>query len=147
MVRQRILTALPLLALFAVDGEYPRSCLADPIASPRIEVPQHLPPHPRVFLNQQEIDRLKEWIAREPWLRDYVDKFLVAARANLANIPVPLPTVKDRENAAIAITAHEYAIAYVLSGERPFAQAAAQILLSYVPIYEAYTVTETKGKG
>ena len=144
---RRMLTVFALMALLAIDNVSPCQSLADSAAAARIEVPQQLPPHPRLFLNQQEIERLKQWIAGEPWLREYVDKFLVATRVKLADIPSPLPTIKDRENAPIAIFAHECALAYVLSGERPFAQAAAQVLLSYVPVYEAYAVTETKGKA
>jgi len=116
----------------------------------RVEVPAELPEHPRLFLNNQEIDELKAWIEREPWLKKFVDDFLTRTRERLDDVPLP-PTEGNSErggrNRHISTQANEFALAYVLTDERPFAEAAAEILLAYVPLYKNYPVTRTKGKA
>ena len=115
--------------------------------SARVEVPDKLPPHPRLFLNPAEIRRLKAWIAREPWLREYVDAFVANMRDSIGKVPTIPPIVIDRENRKVSRLANELALAYVLTDEPKFAQAAAKILLAYVPIYQQYPVSKTKGKA
>jgi len=113
----------------------------------RIDVPDPLPAHPRLFLNQKDIERLKAWIARESWLSEYVDAFIAKTRKRVGDVPKISKEVIDRENRDVSMLANEFALAYVLTDERVFADAAAKILLSYVPVYESYPVSHIKGKA
>jgi hypothetical protein len=195
----------------------------------RIEPPTEFPPHPRLFLNQEEIDELKAWADRDAKVGEYVDSFvaqmlkladevkacadgkgapgtkgklvgmlsrnrfwflagmalltlIVAAvwykrRARLAGWllalavlavwlmsvwvvaggeqPVEseaakasrLPTADRRDNGGIARNANKLALAYVLSGERKCAEAAAEILKAYIPLFPDYPIAHFKGKA
>ncbi len=120
-----------------------------PVATdvPAIPVPQTLPPHPRVFLNTEEIEKLKSDIASHAWLGEYVDNFLADCRKVLAD-GVTLPGTGESEetsNVACAKQAAELALAFVLSDDLAFAEGAARILRAYVPIVPTYEVTVTKG--
>ena len=117
------------------------------VRAERIYVPDPLPAHPRLFLNQSDIDRLKAWIAREGWLSDYVDSFIAKTRKRIHDVPKISKEVIDRENRDVSMLANEFALAYVLTDEKVFADAAAKILLSYVPVYESYPVSHIKGKA
>ncbi|MEK6247005.1 MAG: alginate lyase family protein, partial [Planctomycetales bacterium] len=113
----------------------------------QVQIPAELPPHPRIFLTADEIQELKAWVAREPWLREYVDRFLSSTRRQIGASRLPSSTFLGNENLGIGQRANEFALAYVLTNEEVFAKAAARILLAYVPIYEEYPVSETKGKA
>ncbi len=111
----------------------------------RVEIPAELPAHPRLFLNNHEIAKLKAFIEREPWLKEFVGNFLDRSRKQLSELP--MPNDKGHNNRGVATRAHELAIAYVLTDEKPFAEAAAKILTAYIPLYKNYPVTRTKGKA
>jgi len=109
----------------------------------RIALPKTFPPHPRLFMNQKEIDALKAWADDEPWLRRYVDAFV---RKCLRDARREWRPGRDEgSNLALAEKAHHFALAYVLSGERKLAEAAAGILRGYVEACPTYAVSETKG--
>ncbi len=117
------------------------------VRAERIDVPDPLPAHPRLFLNTDDITRLKAWIARESWLSEYVDSFVAKTRKRIDDVPKISKEVINRENRDVSMLANEFALAYVLTDERVFADAAAKILLSYVPVYESYPVSHIKGKA
>ena len=110
-----------------------------------VEIPQQAPPHPRLFINQTEIDELKAFADREPWLSDYLDQ-MVAELEKTVDDP-ELPTENRGPNKKIARDAHRYAIAYVLRGDPRFAKAAAAILWAYVDLFPDYRISGMKGKA
>jgi len=114
-----------------------------------IDVPETFPPHPRLFLDQQEIDDLKAWAAREAWLGEYIDQFVADSLTQATDIPVPSPAGEKGEehNKKVADQTRNFALAYVLSGRQELAQAAAEILRAYVPVYLTYEVTLMKGRA
>ncbi|MEC8338800.1 MAG: alginate lyase family protein [Planctomycetota bacterium] len=112
---------------------------------PRVMPPDPLPPHPRLFVNQQEIDQLRKWSEQETWLGKYLNVTVEDLRKSV-NDP-ELPTTNRGANVGIARKAHSYAVAYALTGEKPFAEAAAKILNAYVPLFPKYEVTGMKGKA
>jgi hypothetical protein len=113
--------------------------------SPRVEIPEQLPPHPRLFVNQQEIRRLKDWAAREPWFAAYLDQMVERLKKTAAD--PKLPDEHRGANVGIAKRAHEYAIAYTVTGDRQFAEAAAKILLAWVDLFPNYQISGMKGKA
>jgi hypothetical protein len=120
-----------------------------PVATdvPVIPVPETFPPHPRVFLNTEEIEQLKSDVTQYDWLGEYVETFLADSRKVLAE-GVTLPGTGESEetsNVACAKQAAELALAFVLTDDLAFAEGAAEILRAYVPIVPTYEVTVTKG--
>ena len=111
----------------------------------RIAVPETFPPHPRLFMDQGEIDTLKAWADREPWLREYIDEFVadVTQRASKRD----RGEADDVDNVELAKEARDFAFAYVLSGRVELAAQAANILRSYVELYPTYLVHFTKGRA
>ncbi len=118
-------------------------------ATDRIEVPETFPDHPRLFLNQKEIDDLKAFAARESWLGDYVDELVAKSVEDAKDIPVPCPAGEDgeKQNTEVASQARSFALAYVLSGKQELAEAAATILRAYVVAYPTYEITMMKGRA
>ena len=110
---------------------------------PRIEPPERFPDHPRLFLNQQEIDELRASIDADPVLREAVDDKLTELRP-LAQSP-QLPTDSIGHNLEIAKQAASFAVAYVLTDERIFAEAAAAILKRYAEVFPGYEPSHLKG--
>ena len=109
---------------------------------PRIEPPAEFPPHPRMYLNQTEIDELKAWIARDAELREYVDGFLADMRKVVAEPELPGDHKKNHD---LARQANKLALAYVLTDEVEFAQAAADILTEWIDLFPTYKVAGFKG--
>ncbi len=112
---------------------------------PHVMPPDPLPPHPRLFVNQQEIDQLRQWAKEETWLGKYLNVTVEDLRKSVDN--PQLPTMNRGTNVGVAQKAHSYAVAYALTGEKPFAEAAAKILNAYVPLFPKYEVTGMKGKA
>ncbi len=112
---------------------------------PHVMPPDPLPPHPRLFVNQQEIDQLRKWSEEETWLGKYLNVTVEDLRKTVDD--PKLPTANRGANVGIARKAHSYAVAYALTGEKPFAEAAAKILNAYVPLFPQYSVTGMKGKA
>ena len=110
----------------------------------RVEVPERLPPHPRLFLNPAEIRAILAWADREPYLKQWIESFVRRTRET-AKEPA-LPTLSISDNPKLARQAHELALAYVLSQDRSLAQAAAGILKAYVPLVPQYATSHLKGK-
>ena len=102
---------------------------------PHVMPPDPLPDHPRLFVNQQEIDQLRKWAEQETWLGKYLNITVEDLRKSVDN--PQLPTVSRGDNVGIARKAHSYAVAYALTGEKPFAEATAKILNAYVPLFPA----------
>ena len=111
----------------------------------RVEAPETFPPHPRLFLNQSEIDELKAWIERDPELKTYVDEFIASMLAQ-ADAP-ELPNETKSRNGHLARLANKFALAYVLSGEQKLAEAAAAILVAYIDVFPGYPIASFKGKA
>lgn len=112
---------------------------------PRVDLPKQLPPHPRVFWNDKEVGEFKAWMARTPWLKRYIDE-LTAELAKTVDNP-QLPGRNQSGNVGIAKQANNYAIVYVLSGERRYAEAVANILRGYVKVFPSYPIAHLKGKA
>ncbi|MEK6246601.1 MAG: heparinase II/III family protein [Planctomycetales bacterium] len=145
-----VLTHLALLATtdsFAAESNSEERAVQRNTGGTRVELPKHLPPHPRLFTNSTEIAELKAWIAREQWLKDYVKNYLSQTRERLKDITLPTSTSHEGANRSTARMANEFALAYVLSDDHAFAAGAAKILRAYVPVYRHYPVTKTKGKA
>jgi len=49
-------------------------------------VPETFPDHPRLFINQQEIDDLKAWAQRDPVVGAYVDRFIASSLASINDL-------------------------------------------------------------
>ena len=112
---------------------------------PHVMPPDPLPPHPRLFVDQAEVEQLQKWSDEESWLGEYINLMIEDLRKTVAE--PQLPTENRGPNVGIACKAHSYGIAYVLTGEKPFAEAAAKILTAYVPLFPDYTVSGMKGKA
>ena len=112
---------------------------------PHVMPPDPLPPHPRLFVNQQEINQLREWAKQETWLGKYLNLLVEDLRVSVDD--PQLPTTNRGANVGVAQKAHSYAVAYALTGEKTFADAAAKILNAYVPLFPKYAVTGMKGKA
>ena len=128
-----LLVAVPMAPLCAAERRKP------------VEIPQQAPPHPRLFINQEEIDALKEWSQQTPWLSKYLDN-MEADLSKTVDDP-ELPTENRGPNKKIARDAHRYAITYALRGQKKFAEAAAAILRAYVDLFPGYLVSGMKGKA
>lgn len=100
-----------------------------------------------MFTNPAEVDALKAHIEQTPNLQQFVSDFIQRCESKRTHIPVPPPVIKDVENRAISILARDMAIAYLLTDRTHFAEAAAKILMSYVPVYPDYVMSATKGKA
>jgi len=110
---------------------------------PRIEPPENFPPHPRLFLNQQEIDALKAAIESDPAFGEVVEKHINELR-EVADSP-HLPDETKGDNLDIARQAASFAVAYVLTNEQQFAAAAAVILKRYAEVFPSYEPSHLKG--
>ncbi len=109
----------------------------------RIEVPDTFPPHPRLFMDQGEIDQLKAWAATETWAKKRIDGFI---SYNLQDAKKDY-TPGRSSNSNIARKAQYMAFAYALSGEERLAQKVAEILLAYADVYPSYPTTGSKGRA
>ena len=123
-----------LFLLYGVTASY---------AVERIAVPDTFPPHPRLFMNREEIDRLRTWAMREEWAKRRVEGFI---RYNLQDAAKEYKPDR-RRNASIANKARYMAFAYALSGDERLARKVAEILLAYAEVYPTYPVTRAKGKA
>ncbi len=119
----------------------PRPPLPDP---PHIDVPETFPDHPRLFINQQEIDALKEWAQRDPVVGEYMEKFIAGSLAGVDSIPLPDENKGDHHQ-SIAGRAQSLAWAYALSGNIELAEAAGRILVAYIEHVPNYTESGMKG--
>ncbi len=84
----------------------------------RISIPNAFPPHPRLFMNQEEIDRLRAWTDTEEWARRRIEGFI---RYNLQDAAKEYKPDR-RHNASIASKARYMAFAYALSGDERLAR-------------------------
>ncbi|REJ68735.1 MAG: hypothetical protein DWQ31_07125 [Planctomycetota bacterium] len=139
--RARLFCLLGTVLIFAADI----SPLAAEEKPPRVAIPAELPDHPRLFWNNEEIAAFKAWVARTPWLSEYLDKLAAEMEPAIAD-PV-LPRADKRDNVEIAQTAHKLAILYVLRDEDRFAEPVAQILQRYVEVFPQYEMAHLKGKA
>ena len=73
----------------------------------RIEIPAEFPPHPRLFMDQAEIDELKVWIERDAKLREYVDGFLAEMRETAKDPKLPGEGVHNHH---VAVQANKLAL-------------------------------------
>jgi len=109
----------------------------------RIAPPENFPPHPRLFLNTEEIDALKAALASDPAFGEIVEKHINELR-EVADSP-HLPDETKGHNLDIARQAASFAVAYVLTDEQPFAAAAAAILKRYAEVFPSYEPSYLKG--
>ena len=112
----------------------------------RIDIPEQFPDHPRLFLNQQEIDDLRAAMADVDWLGEYL-KELTADCEKLVAEPAALPGEGEEDHKTLGENAVNLAMAYVLTDRQEFAKASADILRSYIATYPAYEITLTKGRA
>lgn len=109
----------------------------------RIAIPNTFPPHPRLFMNREEIEQLKAWADTEEWAKRRIEGFI---RYNLQDAAKEYKP--DRQhNASIANKARYMAFAYALSGDERLARKIAEILLAYADVYPTYPVTGAKGRA
>ncbi|MGB6044020.1 MAG: heparinase II/III family protein [Pirellulales bacterium] len=104
-----------------------------------------MPKHPRLFLNEAEIARLRDFVQRKEWLSRYVEQLIADLDAQIDN--PPLPDADRSRNVGLSRLAHQFAIAYVLRNDPRYARAAATILNAYVDWFPKYEVTDLKGKA
>ncbi|MHC4562497.1 MAG: heparinase II/III domain-containing protein [Planctomycetota bacterium] len=130
-----LFTALAVCLLAAVD--YPLE---------RIEVPEEFPPHPRVLLNQGEIDALRAAAEDVEWLGEYVKQLTDDCKKLVAEPPT-LPGDGEEENKTLGEHAANLAMAYVLTDRQEFARLTADILRSYIEVFPTYPITLTKGRA
>ncbi|MGI5819505.1 MAG: heparinase II/III domain-containing protein [Armatimonadota bacterium] len=108
----------------------------------RVPIPDELPPHPRVFCTQAEIDRIRaDYAAGDDYTRISVDQLVASAR-NVASVPVEQdarPTRGDFGQAALL------AQAFALTGEESFGRAALERLLRAADV--APTLEPTRARG
>jgi hypothetical protein len=109
----------------------------------RIEAPETFPSHPRLFLDQSEIDQLKAGIDADPAFRALVDEKLAELRKTVDSPELPDETIAN--NVEIAKQVANYAVAYVLTDELSFAEAAAAILKRYAEVFPSYEPMPLKG--
>ena len=109
----------------------------------RIEVPDEFPPHPRLFMNQEEIDALKKWAETEEWAKERIEGFI---GYNLQDAEKDYEPDKS-SNSNIARKAQYLGFAYALSGEDKLARKVAEILLAYADVYPTYPTTGGKGRA
>ena len=110
---------------------------------PRVEPPETFPDHPRLFLNQPEIDELKAAIAADPAFKALVDEKLDELREAAEDPQLPSESIGG--NLEIANQAASFGVAYVITGEREFAEAAAAILKKYAEVFPQYEPAPLKG--
>ncbi len=113
----------------------------------RIKVPHTFPEHPRLFTNPTEIAELKSLAQRDQQIKSFVHSLIERLESQVTKVPTPNPVMTDMENRSISTYARDMAIGYILTDRTEFADAAAQVLLSYAKVYPGYEVTETKGKA
>ncbi|HDZ21894.1 MAG TPA: hypothetical protein ENH78_11440, partial [Phycisphaerae bacterium] len=138
----RRLALISILLLTCRPAMAERPPLPDP---PRIDVPETFPPHPRLFINQKEIDALKAWAKRDKVVGEYVDAFITRSLAEIDTITLPGPKSGDH-NRAIAGNSQRLAVAYVLSDKIELAEAAGRILTAYIEHVPNYRVSGLKGR-
>ena len=109
----------------------------------RIEVPDAFPPHPRLFMDQSEIDQLKEWAETESWAKKRIEGFIGYNLQDAGKEYAP----DQSSNSNIANKARYMAFAYALSGDEKLAQKVAEILLTYADVYPTYPITGGKGRA
>jgi len=112
----------------------------------RIEPPETFPPHPRLFLNNEEIDALKAAVKDVDWLAEYVAQLTEDCEKLLAEPPAT-PGEGEEDNKKLGEHAVNLAMAYVLTDRQAFAKLAADILRSYIEVYPTYPITLTKGRA
>ena len=118
-----------------------------PHAIDHIAVPEAFPPHPRLFLNQQEIDDLRAWAEREDWLGEYIDEFVAQCLIDAETVNPPTEDGGEGVNKELAEQAQNFALAYVLSDRPELAEAAAVILRGYADVYPTYGVSGMRGRA
>ena len=118
-------------------------CATSAHAVERIPVPENFPPHPRLFMNQSEIDQLKAWAEMEQWAKDRIEGFI---KYNLQDTEKDYTPAKS-SNSNIARKAQSMAFAYAISREDKLAQKVAEILLAYADVYPTYPTTGSKGRA
>ena len=64
------------LILIAATGLLYMICTNSAHAVERIPVPDSFPPHPRLFMDQSEIDQLRTWADTEPWAKERIAGFI-----------------------------------------------------------------------
>jgi len=109
----------------------------------RIEPPDRFPDHPRLFLNRQEIDALKAAVAADPSFAAPIERAITELRQAAASPKLPIKTTG--ENLDIAKQAANFAVAYALTDELAFAEAAAAILRRYAEVFPGYEPAHLKG--
>ena len=135
-----LLALLALLVLACAQDRGPEALYRE---FPRVEPPEAFPDHPRLFLNQREIDSLKAAIDADPAFRELVDRKLAELRPQ-ADDPT-LPTDSIGGNLEIANQAASFAVAYVLTDDLAYAKAAAAILKRYAEVFPDYEPQPLKG--
>jgi oligo-alginate lyase len=133
-----------LLILVGCEPAQPTTEYPDPFTRPfdRLEIPTEFPAHPRLFMNQPEIDELKAWIERDAELGKYVDNFLAEMREAAQEPMIPGEGVHNHH---AAVQANKLALAYVLTDEIEFAEAAAKILVPWIDLFPTYKIAGFKG--
>jgi len=130
-------------ALIVVLGLLYSICATSAHAVERIPVPERFPPHPRLFMDQGEIDQLKAWAETETWAKKRIADFVSYNIKDTEKDYTP-----DRSNNSnIARKAQYLGFAYALSGEKKLAQKVAEILLDYADVYPTYVITGGKGRA
>ena len=109
MVQLAVIVVLVLLYIIRTNSAH---------ASEHIPVPETFPPHPRLFMNQDEIDKLKTWIGTEPWAKDRMADFV---RQNLRDAGSEVKRLKGMPEGFICLEIDnpDGGKSYLVSAEKP----------------------------
>ena len=108
----------------------------------RVPVPDELPPHPRVFCTQADLDRIRgDYEAGDEYTRVAVDEILRRAEG-IATDAAPLPDVPTRHDFGRMAT---LAQAYALSGDESYGRLALQRLVHAAEICPTLEPTHSRG--
>lgn len=108
----------------------------------RVPIPDELPPHPRVFCTQADIDRIRaDYEAGDEYTRVAVDE-IVRAAEGIASDAAPLPqTPAPQDFGRIATLAQ----AYALTGEESYGRRALERLLHAAEVCPTLEPTRSRG--
>jgi len=107
----------------------------------RVAIPDQLPDHPRLFVTQADLDRIKaDYQAGDVYTRQAVDRAVNGARG-LIQQPFAQPP-----NAGTVSEAERLAEGYILSGDRAMGEACRDRLLALAKLYPTLTTTPARGR-
>ena len=107
----------------------------------RVPIPEQLPPHPRVFMTQADLDRIQADLARgDAYTTQAVNQIVDDARSLVGRPFADPPTAGTVAEAA------RLAQGYILSSDKAMGEACRQRLLALAKLYPTLKTTGSKGR-